>query len=404
MGIANDMRLAVLYDRMGPYHHARMDALCRRVDLTAVEFSTIDETYAWDLIKETGAYRRVTLFSDKPIGMHSSTSVAARVKGVLNELRPQVVAIPGWDAPAALIALQWCLETGTPSVLLSDSQKSDQKRVWWKELAKGRIARLHSAGFVGGAPHVAYLTSLGMPESRISTGCDVVDNDYFAAEAEAARQNESTRERLGLPRAYFLASGRFVEKKNLPLLLHAYADYLAKAGDSAWDLVLIGDGPLKPQLMVLRKELRLDNNVILPGFKQYAELPTYYGLAGAFVHASTSEQWGLVVNEAMACCLPVIVSSPCGCVPELVRNGHNGFVFNPYDREELSRCLSYVAGVECDRKAMGKAGRAIIEKLSPTSYAENLCKVAAMALAASRPLFGCVDKVILESLIHRRRS
>jgi glycosyltransferase involved in cell wall biosynthesis len=401
--MANNTRLAVLYDRLGPYHHARMNALGRRVDLTAVEFSAFDETYAWDRIKDTGAYRRVTLFSDKPIGMHSSATVANRVNSVLAEIDPQVVVIPGWDAPAALIALQWCLETGTPTVLLSDSQASDRKRVWWKESSKGRIVRLHSSGFVGGAPHVAYLGTLGMSESRICTGCDVVDNAFFAAEAEAARQDETTRERLVLPRPYFLTSGRFIEKKNLPLLLHAYADYRTNAGDSAWDLVLIGDGPLKPRLMALRKELGLDGKVILPGFKQYAELPAYYGLAGAFIHVSTSETWGLVVNEAMACGLPVIVSSPCGCVPDLVRHGHNGFVFNPYDREELSLILSHVSGANCNRTAIGEAGRAIIGEFSPDSYAVNLCKAAVMALKVPRPGFGYVDQVFLWYLIHRRR-
>lgn len=403
MGIANNTRLAVLYDRLGPYHHARMNALGRRVDLTAVEFSAFDETYAWDRIKDTGAYRRVTLFSDKPIGMQSSTTVAKRLNGVLAELEPQVVVIPGWDALAALIALQWCLETGTPTVLLSDSQASDRKRVWWKESAKGRIVRLHPSGFVGGAPHVAYLGTLGMSKSRICTGCDVVDNAFFAAAAETALQDKTARGRLSLPRPYFLASGRFVEKKNLPLLLHAYADYRKDAGDSAWDLVLIGDGPLKPRLMAMRKELGLDSKVIFPGFKQYAELPVYYGLAGAFVHASTSEQWGLVVNEAMACGLPVIVSSPCGCVPDLVRHGHNGFVFNPHDRQELSRCLSHVAGSKCDRTAMGEAGRAIIGEFSPDNFAVNLCEAAVMALAVSRPVFGYLDQVILWYLIHRRR-
>lgn len=403
-GVASDgnMRIAVLCDRLGPYHHARLTALSRKVDLIAIEFSLADETYAWDLIQDTRAYRRVTLFRDKPIGMHSPKTVAIRVKSVLDELNPQVVVIPGWDAPAALIALQWCLDTGTPSVLLSESQKNDQKRVWWKELIKGRIVQLHSAGFVGGSQHVAYLESLGLPRSRIFTGCDVVDNDYFSAAAEAARLDNSTRERFGLPDAYFLASGRFVEKKNLQLLLFAYAEYCIKAGDSAWSLVLNGDGPLKPQLTELRKELGLEKKLIMPGFKQYADLPAYYALAGAFVHTSTSEQWGLVVNEAMACGLPVIVSSPCGCIPELVQHGRNGFVFNPYDQEELSRCLAYVASAECDRKTMGEASRAIIEAFSPDSQADNLCKAALMATTTPKSVVGYFDKALLWASIHRK--
>src|SRR5207244_4064698 len=101
--------------------------------------------------------------------------------------------------------------------------------------------------------------------------------------------------------------------KNLPRLLEAFAGYRRLAGDAAWELVLLGDGPLRPELVALLKDLELDGHVLLPGFKQYDELPAYYGLAGAFIHASTTEQWGLVVNEAMASGLPVLVSDRCGC-------------------------------------------------------------------------------------------
>ena len=81
----------------------------------------------------------------------------------------------------------------------------------------------------------------------------------------------------------------------------------------------------------------------MPGFKQYDELPIYYGLAGAFIHASTTEQWGLVVNEAMAAGLPVIVSERCGCAPDLVENGRNGFTFDPYDVDALTHLMLKMA-------------------------------------------------------------
>ena len=81
----------------------------------------------------------------------------------------------------------------------------------------------------------------------------------------------------------------------------------------------------------------------LPGFKPYDELPVYYALANAFVHASTTEQWGLVVNEAIASGLPVIVSNRCGCAPELV-NG-NGFTFDPTNEHELTARLLEMASL-----------------------------------------------------------
>src|SRR5208337_5127598 len=95
----------------------------------------------------------------------------------------------------------------------------------------------------------------------------------------------------------------------------------------------------------------------LPGFKQYEELPAYYGLAGAFVHASTAEQWGLVANEAMASGLPVLVSNRCGCATELVEEGRNGFAFDPENVEQLAGFMRRLGCGPTDAASMGMAGR-----------------------------------------------
>lgn len=399
------VKIAYLCDRLGPYHIAQLIVANKYTAITAIEFSAKDQTYAWDCIEDAGSLQRVTLFNDKPITMQTSRTVVNRLRSVLDEIRPQVVAIPGWDAPASLIALWWCLDSKTPAIMMSDSQEHDEPRVWWKEFIKGRIVRLASAGFVGGAPHIAYLKSLGMAEERIVAGGDVVNNDYFADGAWIARQNvASVRQQFSLPERYFLVSSRFIHKKNLPTVLRAYAKYRLAAGDQAWKLVLLGDGPLKQYIMNLREELGLVEMVLMPGFKQYAELPAYYGLAGVFVLASTSEQWGLVVNEAMASGLPVIVSSRCGCAIDLVKHGENGFVFDPYDIKALARHLTYVSSNECPRDLMGNASRRIIEDWDLNLFARNLCKAAELAKMAPQKIFANCDKALLWTLIHRLRS
>ena len=398
-------KIAFLCDRLGPYHFAQLNAASGHAEIIAIEFSTLDQTYAWDLIEAPCDFQRVTLFSDAPVNMQPVNAVVSRVNNVLAEIKPQVVAIPGWDAPASLIALWWCLHNKTPSILMSDSQKHDEIRVWWKELVKRQIVKLHSSGFVAGSPHIDYLKFLGMPETRIFIGCDVVDNVFLAERARKFQQDSAAvRKRLGLPGKYFLASNRFVQKKNLFFLLQAYEKYCKKVVGDPWKLVLLGDGPLKHQIIIRRDELDLSNNVILPGFRQYEELPAYYGLSGAFIHASTSEQWGLVVNEAMACGLPVIVSSPCGCAPDLVRHACNGFTFDPYDSDELADFLVFVSGNTCNRAEMGQASRNIIDCWSLETFTSNLIKAANVAMEADRPRIDYVSKALLWGLIHRKRS
>ena len=201
--------------------------------------------------------------------------------------------------------------------------------------------------------HADYLAQLRFSRARIFTGYDVVDNGHFVREnaeklklrnAEMGAGEISAFQRFSVS-AFFLASARFIEKKNLPMLLRAYAEYRDAAGADAWKLVLLGDGPLKPDLCSLISDLSLHDSVLLPGFKQYDELPEFYARASAFVHASTTEQWGLVVNEACAAGLPVIVSNRCGCVPELVREGVNGFTFDPMNQDALAACLLEVASL-----------------------------------------------------------
>jgi glycosyltransferase involved in cell wall biosynthesis len=123
--------------------------------------------------------------------------------------------------------------------------------------------------------------------------------------------------------------------------------------------------------------------VRLPGFKQYDELPVYYAFAKAFVHASTTEQWGLVVNEAIASGLPVIVSERCGCVPELVQD--NGFTFQPTDEHELaSRLLKMASLSDDERRRLGNASYRIAANFAADRFGEGLEQAAKLALNQPR--------------------
>lgn len=394
--------IAVLFHRLGPYHHARLKALSAVSDLAVVEFSAVDNTYGWNLVDPSEEYSVAQLFADADIDVKPVDLIESRINEALANSGADVVAIPGWSSPAALAALAWCCITQTPAVLMSASAEHDEQRRSWKEWFKSRVARLYAAAIVGGRPHADYANVLGIPRERIFTGYDVVDNAYFQERSDAARQDAAAlRQAHGLPDRYFLASNRFIEKKNLPRLVDAYAAYLRQAGESAWSLVLLGDGPLMPAIRSQVQRLGLVGHVHFPGFKQYDELPVYYGLASAFIQASTSEQWGLVVNEAMASGLPVLVSERCGCAPDLVRQGVNGFTFDPYDIDGLAALMLRISGGECDLAALGQESRSVVSGFSPRTFAENMLKAAEAALAAPRPRIGWFDRALLWGLMRR---
>jgi 1,2-diacylglycerol 3-alpha-glucosyltransferase len=407
--------IGVVFHHIGPYHHARLNAAADRLSVTGIEWSA--KSYdAWGKAEVPARYNKISLFPEATDRYPGRDERRRAFCSALEQVNPDVVAVNGWNNFGSLAAANCCVERRIPLVVMSESARGDEPRTWWKEIIKRRIVNLYSAALVGGQRHVEYLVELGMPRDRIFTGYDVVDNAYFARRALEIRNSKSEiRKKYGLPEPYFLASARFIEKKNLLRLIRAYAEYRRQseairlrqgyggqggqrsevsAGDAPWDLVLLGDGPMRETLNSQLSTLNLHPHVHLPGFKQYDELPVYYALANAFVHASTTEQWGLVVNEAIASGLPLIVSERCGCVPELVQG--NGFTFNPMDEHELASLLFKMATLSDDeRKRLGDASYKIAANFVPERFGEGLEHAARMALELTPNRFGIIDRALL---------
>jgi 1,2-diacylglycerol 3-alpha-glucosyltransferase len=399
------VRVAVIFDRFGPYHCARLEAAARHCETIGIEVAAETQEYAWSPVEIAIEYARVTLFPKGDTRTMPTKQVSKRVECALQKYAPDAVAIPGWSDNAAIAALRWCTKTVTPAILMSESTAFDQPRIRWREAIKRRIIDLYSTALVGGQRHIDYLVELGMSRESMFTGYDVVDNDYFAQRALEIRDSKhEIRKEYGLPENYFLASARFIPKKNLLTLIRAYDGYRKRTRDDdhgqqttdnrPWDLVLLGDGPLRETLNSQVSTLNLHGHVHLPGFKQYDDLPVYYALAKAFVHASTTEQWGLVVNEAIASRLPVIVSNRCGCVPELVKN--NGFTFDPMNEDELARRMLEIASLpDADREHLGDESRRIAAQFRPERFGEGLERAAAMAINLTRKKFRSFDRALL---------
>ncbi|MBL8552329.1 MAG: glycosyltransferase family 4 protein [Hyphomonadaceae bacterium] len=378
---ASAPKIALLYAAFGPYHAVRARAASLRQPIIAIEGSSQDSVHDWGALGETDGFQLVTLFPDGPVTARRTREVRARVFAALDEHRPDVLAVPGWAQHYALAMLEWARRHRVPAIMMSDSQEIDYPRTAIGEWIKRRVVRTCSAALVAGRRHIDYVEKLGLPRAHAFTGYDVVDNDHFSAGAARVHASGAlSRIGLSLPEHYFLASARFVVTKNLGGLIHAYASYRRQAGAQAWSLVILGDGELRGGLEGQITQLGLGDSVILAGYKSYDELPAYYGLAGAFVHVSTTEQWGLVVNEAMAAGLPVIVSERCGCAPELVEDGANGYIIDPFKSETLVEAMTRIASPECDRAAMAARSREIIAQWGPEKFANGLEQAARIAL------------------------
>ena len=418
--------IGVVFHHIGPYHHARLNAAADRLSVTGIEWSA-KAFDAWGAATTPLRYHRVSLFPEATDHCPGNAKLEQAFWAALEQARPDVVAVNGWNNFGSLIAANCCVRRGTPMIVMSESSRQDEPRAWWKEAIKRRMVDLFAAALVGGQRHVDYLVELGMPRERIFTGYDVADNHYFRHKAEEIRSQRSSasanqpshkatvgreatadrevRQKYALPENYFLASARFVEKKNLAMLIQAYAEYRRRSevrsqksevgNDKApWDLVVLGDGPVRETINSQLSTLNLNEHVHLPGFKPYDELPVYYALANAFVHASTTEQWGLVVNEAIASGLPVIVSNRCGCAPELVNA--NGFTFDPTNEQELTaQLLEMASSSEEERKHLGDNSYRIAANFATERFGEGLERAASVAMGGPQKRFGVMDRALL---------
>ena len=188
-----------------------------------------------DKVAGSEGFSRVTVFPTSDCNSRPGSEIVRRLTAVLDEIRPDALAIPSWGDRYALEALAWGVRTRTPNVVMTDSNQYDKSRKLLAEWAKRRIVSLFQAGIVASKDHRTYLEILGMPNERVFPGYDVVDNDHFArGAADAGSDAPRVRSALRLPQHYFLVSARFVEKKNLPRLLEAFAKYRELAGKRAW--------------------------------------------------------------------------------------------------------------------------------------------------------------------------
>ena len=356
---------------------ARMRALAELLPIAAIELAAEQKLYGWRTDK--AGYDIVTLHKG---ALEDRRSLWVRLRltillwRALNAIRPRALLIPGYSDVCCLAAAVWAKMRHARTVLMFESTEIDRPRALVKELVKkGLVKLLFDFGFVGGQRTSDYLEKLGMDSRRIVRTYDVVDNAFFTRGTDHVR-NTSDRADWGLPDEYFLYVGRLAPEKNLERLLRAFREYVLNGG--SWSLVLVGMGPQERYLKTLADRLGLAGSVYFAGFKNGQDLFPYYAFADCFILPSVREPWGLVVNEAMACGLPVLVSSICGCTPELVCPGVNGYLFAPHDEKDLADKLTRLASLPADsRIAMGQKSQRIVSAFCPAQWAES----AAEALA-----------------------
>lgn len=365
-------KVVICYTHITPRQVRRIQCLAERVpNLVALEIAGSEQVYPWWQGRhEVGTVRQVQLFP-QPLEDLSQPAIIRAARTFLEREQPDVAIVADYSIPSMRFIARWVKQRGGKTILPAVTWAGDRRRWAIKEWAKGwMVRRLFDAVCATGERTQAYFLGLGFTQRQIWKQFNVVDNEHFATGAQRARDNApALRKDLGLPDPHFLFVGALEPWKNVTGLLECYARYRRSGGH--WGLVVVGVGSQWAALHAQAQREQIPD-LVFTGMAKHDETPTYYGMAGCLVIPSLSETWGLVINEGEAAGLAILASNKCGCVPELVHRGINGYVFEPTDRTELVRLMHLMSGGTLDLAAMGESSRQIIQYYTPSRWAAAL--------------------------------
>lgn len=307
----------------------------------------------------------------------------------LAAFRPDALVVYGHSYQSQYQAMRWARRRQIPYLLRCDRNpdsivfRRDGGAVRGPRF-KEHIIRYFTARAAGaltiGTANDRYWEHYGVPVERRFLAPLAVDNEFFRAAADEHRLSRPRiRDEMGLPQGrVLLFAGRLAQEKNLVRLVRAMGDSRGRPRPS---LLVLGSGPLEGHLR--REAARLGlTSIFFQGFRSQEDLAKVYAAVDGLILPSLSEGWGLVVNEAMAGGLPVLVSNRCGCAVDLVRDGENGFVLDPTSEASIGDAVVRFAELTPDQlRAFSDRSRGLVANWSYDRAVEGFQR----ALARVKP-------------------
>ncbi len=355
-------RVLYLTNIASPYRVRFFDELSRYCDVTVLYYDRNDEqkdrSADW-FTQGSGAHKGVQL--QKRVATIAGESLCLDVLSWLKQ-KFDTVVIHGYSSTTAMLAMLWLKVHKRPFYLEVDGGLIRQEsglKFRFKKLLVGSADRWLSSG----EATTDFLVHYGAARERVDTypfssleECDILKNPVSREEKLQLRRE------LGIDcENMILSIGQFIPRKGFDILLEAAAKRKISA-----DFYIVGGEPTEEYLQQKRR-LGLAN-VHFVGFLKKEPLSKYYRAADLFVLPTREDIWGLVINEAMACGLPVITTNKCVAGLELVENGVNGYIVPTEDVAALAEKME-----EALRGDLTSMGAESLRKIRPYTI-ENMAR------------------------------
>jgi len=286
----------------------------------------------------------------------------------LRKFRPDAICVCGYHYLATIEVLFYAKLMNVPITLWAGSHLlSGFIKNLLTNLYKKMIIPRFDSYITYGTAAKDQIVHYGAKPEKIVVGCNTVDVEWFIKRSEEIKEEEIQEMKKGYPSKNILYVGEFIKRKAVINLITAFEKLdMANVG-----LILVGEGKEKDKYLKYIREHNI-KNVFFEGFAQKEDIVKYYKSVDVFVLPSFNEVWGLVVNEAMACGLPILSSTYAGVTRDLVKDRVNGYSFDPNNVGGLVEKIKFILSNDALRRKMEVSSIEIIKDKTPENYAQKI--------------------------------
>lgn len=255
-------------------------------------------------------------------------------KAVAHIRKYDLVALYDYTSPRSILLIILCILLRKQFVVNCDGVILGKKNNKINDMIKKTLLPHAAACFASGQYAKQYFLSYGVREDKIHTHHFTTLEEKDILDKPISREEKNDiRSRFGIPEEgiIYIAVGRFIALKNYKWLLQGWPN------ERQFYLLLIGGGDEKKEYEEIVKERSLEN-VRIYEYMPKEEILSYLKAADYFIHPTTYDAWGLVINEALSQGIPCLVSNKCVAGLELIKDGYNGLLFD-YDKNTVPEIL-----------------------------------------------------------------